>query len=125
MTVARGYFVCECCNLQCPNNELLAWNERRPARRLKALSPLPDSPPTGEEAPGPYRTYMVNHQHRVCPGCHEHLLMGGEFHAITRNTGRLAFMILALIVGLLIACMPVLLPHLVSGFWRAEGESGR
>lgn len=97
------------------------WTERRPARRLKALGP----PAAADEPPGPYRSYMVEHRHQVCPNCYAHLSAGGEFRAITRDRGKLALMGLVIIVGLMLALGPILLPHLMSAFWLAPGEAGR
>jgi hypothetical protein len=121
MAIRERHSPCDCCTLLCPSGAIMTWVERRPARRLKALG----GPATEDEPPGPYRAYMVEHVHRVCPSCHVHLCGGGEFRAITRDRGKLAVVVLVAIVALLLAAGPVLLPRLMSAFWRTTGEAGR
>ena len=128
MAVASGQrqVICECCSLLCPSDTLSSWVEQRPARRLKALGPIPGAHELHDEDPSsPYRGYTVEHRHRVCPICYAHLEAGGEFRAVTRHRGKMTFIAMVAVLALLLALGPFLLPHLLSALWLAEGESGR
>lgn len=117
--------VCECCSLEYPRDQAMTWGERKLARRLKVLDPAPAENAEDSWESGPYRYYYVDHRHRVCPSCHAYLGAGGAFRGVRRNKAKLAFLVLMAIVALLIAAMPVLLPHLISALWLLPGEGGR
>lgn len=116
---AGHYAVCDCCGLEYPAWEALPWHERKRARRLKVLDAEPDP---ADASSGPYRDYWVDHEHRVCPACHRHLHAGGRFRAVSRNTGKIAFLAVLAALALLIAALPFLMPHLLSALWRLPGE---
>ena len=110
------YAVCDCCDLEYPARDALPWRERTWARRLKILESQPQSA-TG----GPYREYWVEHEHRVCPACHANLAAGGRFRALHRNRSKMALLAVAAIVALLIASLPLTLPHMMSALWMPPG----
>ncbi|HEY4030031.1 MAG TPA: hypothetical protein VGM25_06780 [Caulobacteraceae bacterium] len=114
------YVVCDCCDLEFPTRDALPWRERTRARRLKVLESEPH--PAGG---GPYREYWVEHEHRVCPACHANLIAGGRFRAIHRSRGKLALVVVLAAVALLIATLPITLPHMMSALWMLPGEGGR
>ena len=123
---AQRQVVCDGCALLCPAQAMATWTEQRPARRLRALGPPPDGAALLEDDPSrPYRSYTVEHRHQVCPACYAHLQAGGQFRAVTRHRGKLTFLVLVAALATLLALGPILLPHLLSAFWLAQGEGGR
>jgi hypothetical protein len=105
---------------------MAAWVELKSARRLRALGPVPGAADLPDDnSSSPYRSFTVQHSHRVCPVCYAHLASGGEFHALTRHRGRLTVLVLIAVVALLLAAAPYLFPHLLSAFWLMDGEGGR
>ena len=121
-TPGRGetgfYAVCDCCDLEFPARDALPWRQRTKARRLKVLESGPH--PAGN---GPYREYWVEHEHRVCPACHAALTAGGRFRALHRSRGKLALVVVAAAVALLIATLPITLPHMMSALWMTSGQA--
>lgn len=126
MAPGRGktgfYAVCDCCDLEFPARDALAWRERTRARRLKILESATEP---AERTGSPYREYWVEHVHRVCPACHADLMAGGRFRSIRRSRGKMALVAVAAAVALLIATLPITLPHLMSALWLLPGEGVR
>jgi hypothetical protein len=116
------YAVCDCCDLEFPARDALPWRQRTLARRLKILE---SAEGTADRSGAPYREYWVEHEHRVCPACHADLMAGGRFRALHRNRGKMAVVVVAAAVALLIATLPLTLPHLLSAFWLLPGEGVR
>jgi hypothetical protein len=116
------YAVCDCCGLEFPARDALPWRERTRARRLRILEAANEP---ADRSGNPYREYWVEHEHRVCPACHADLMAGGRFRALHRNRGKLAMVVVAAAVALLIATLPLTLPHLISALWRLPGEGVR
>jgi hypothetical protein len=117
------YAVCDCCDLEFPARDALPWRQRTRARRLKVLDSGLDSDPR-PAAGGPYREYWVEHEHRVCPACHADLMAGGRFRALHRSRGKLALVVMAAAVALLIVTLPLTLPHMMSALWMTTGGRG-
>ncbi len=119
MSQGRGngghYAVCDCCDLEFLARDALPWRERNLARRLKVLG-APPQPSVGGGS-GPYAEYWVEQEHRVCPTCHADLMAGGRFRALHRNRSKLAVLAVVAALALLIAALPVLLPHLMSALY--------
>jgi hypothetical protein len=111
------YAVCDCCGLEYPAREAMPWRERKRARRLKILDSDPQ-PATD----GPYREYWVEQEHRVCPTCHAALTAGAKFGAFHRNRGKIAVVGVAVALALLIATLPITLPHMMSALWMWQGR---
>jgi hypothetical protein len=95
----------------------LPWRERKLARRLAILDSDP-RPATG----GPYREYWVEQEHRVCPTCHAALEAGAQFRAFHRNRGKIAVAAVVAVLALLIATLPITLPHMMSALWMWQGR---
>jgi hypothetical protein len=126
MAPGRGqggfYAVCDCCDLQFPAREALVWRERTRARRLKILESAAEP---ADRIGNPYREYEVEHLHRVCPACHADLMAGGRFRSLHRNRSKMAVVVVAATVALLVVTLPFTLPHLLSAFWMLPGEGVR
>ncbi len=105
------YAVCDCCDLEFPARDALTWSERKRARRLKILESA-DQPT--ERGQNPYHEYWVEHVHRVCPACHADLVAGGQFRALHRNRSKMAVLGVVAFLALLLATLPLTLPHLMS-----------
>ena len=116
------YAVCDCCALQYPAREALVWRERTKARRLKILESATEP---ADRSGNPYREYEVEHVHRVCPACHADLMAGGRFRSLRRNRSKMAVVVVAAAVALLVATLPITLPHILSAFWLLPGERVR
>jgi hypothetical protein len=116
---ARGghYAVCDCCDLEYPARDALPWRERKLARRLKVLESAPH-PADG----GPYHSYWVEQEHRVCPTCHANLAAGGRFRALHRNRSKMAVVTVGVVLAVLIATLPFTLPHMMSALWMWQGR---
>lgn len=110
------YAVCDCCDLEYPARDALPWRVTARARRLKVLDSEPEA-----ASGGPYREYSVEHEHRVCPDCYAHLIAGGRFRALHRSRGKMALLAVAVVVALLIATLPITLPHMMSALWMLPG----
>jgi hypothetical protein len=52
-------------------------------------------------------------------------MAGGRFRAVHRSRSKLALVIVAAAVALLIATLPITLPHMMSALWMLPGEGGR
>lgn len=122
MAAGRGragfYAVCDCCDLEFPARDALAWRERTRARRLKVLDSEAEPAERGDS---PYREYWVEHVHRVCPACHANLVAGGRFRAVHRNRSKMAVLGVAALLAVLLATLPLTLPHLMSALWMLPG----
>ncbi len=105
------YVVCDCCDLQFPSRDAMPWRERTQARRLKILESAVQSTDRGQN---PYHEYWVEHVHRVCPACHADLMAGGRFRALHRNRSKMAILGVVAFLALLLATLPLTLPHLMS-----------
>jgi hypothetical protein len=116
------YLVCDCCDLEFPARDALPWRERIKARRLKILE---SATARADRGGHPYREYWVEHVHRVCPACHADLTAGGRFRALHRNRSKLAVVAVAAAVALLIATLPLTLPHMMNALWMLPGEGVR
>ena len=112
------YAVCECCDMEFPSRDALVWNERKLARRLRVLesAALP-----AESGQSPYHEYWVEHAHRVCPTCHADLTAGGKFRALHRSRTKMTVLAVAALLALLIATLPLTLPHLMGMLWGLPG----
>ncbi len=123
MTASLGkggfYAVCDCCDMEYPARDGLPWRVKTRARRLKILESEPQA-----VGGGPYREYVVEHEHRVCPACHANLEAGGRFRALHRSRGKLAFLAIALALALAIVTLPITLPHMMSAL-RMTPAGGR
>jgi hypothetical protein len=110
---------CPCCALQAPSGSMKVWRRSKLCRQLVTAQQRASPPePSAEEwISGLYRYYYVTHEHRVCTACYAHLSEGGQFHGGLRNRSKLAFVMMLAILALLIACLPILLPHLRSALW--------
>jgi hypothetical protein len=124
MAEGRGkgghYAVCDCCDLEYPAREAMVWRERKFGRRLKVLESAPQ-PADGK----PYREYWIEQEHRVCPACHAELMAGARFRAINRNRSKMALLVVAAILALMIVTLPFTLPHMMSALWMWQGRDGR
>jgi hypothetical protein len=123
MAQGRGkgghYAVCDCCDLEFPAGDAMTWTERKFGRRLKVLEAGPQ-PREG----GPYREYWVEQQHTVCPTCHAELAAGGRFRAFHRNRSKMAVLAVAVVLAIMIATLPITLPHMMSALymWPSRGR---
>ena len=106
------YAVCDCCDLEFAVRDALPWRQRNLARRLKILG-APPQPSVGGGS-GPYTEYWVDQEHRVCPACHANLMAGGRFRALHRNRSKMAVLGVVAFLALLLATLPLTLPHLMS-----------
>ena len=126
MTASRSkggfYAVCDCCDLEYPARDALTWRVRTRARRLKILESAAEP---ADRSGNPYREYWVEHVHQVCPACHADLMAGGRFRSLRRNRSKMALVVVAAAVALLIATLPVTLPHMMSALWMLPGEGVR
>jgi hypothetical protein len=124
MSPGRGhgghYAVCDCCDLEYPARDALPWRATTTARRLKILEPEPQ-PREG----GPYREYQVEQVYRVCPACHASLSKGGRFRSFHRNRSKMAVLFVAVALAVMIATLPITLPHLMSALYMWPGRGGR
>lgn len=123
MAQGRGkgghYAVCDCCDLEYPARDAMSWRERKFGRRLKVLESTPQA------ADGrPYREYWVEQEHRVCPACHAELSAGGKFRAFNRNRSKMAVLVVAVVLALMIVTLPFTLPHMMSALWIWQGRGG-
>jgi hypothetical protein len=105
------YTVCDCCGLEFPSREAQTWTERTRARRLKILDAEAQPADRGQN---PYNEYWVEHVHRVCPTCHADLMAGGKFRALHRNRSKMAVLGVVALLAVLIATLPITLPHVMS-----------
>jgi hypothetical protein len=110
------YAVCDCCDLEYPARDAQRWTERTRARRLKILES------DAERSGSPYREYWVEHEHRVCPTCHADLMAGGRFRSLHRNRSKMAVLAVVAAVAVLIATLPITLPHLMSALRMLPGQ---
>lgn len=122
MAAARGkagfYAVCDCCDLEFPARDALTWRERTRARRLKILESAAQAADRGQN---PYNEYWVEHVHSVCPACHANLIAGGRFRALHRNRSKMAVLGVVLLLIVLLASLPLTLPHLMSALYMLPG----
>jgi hypothetical protein len=121
-----GYVVCDCCGMLAPSKEMLPWRQRVLCRKLAALGPAPEPYEARDEPPasGLYRSYYVTHEYQVCNPCFDYLLDGGVFAGAVRHRGKIALLLLAIVLVILILCLPDVLPVLKSALWleKAEGN---
>ena len=115
---AGFYLVCDCCDLEFPARDAQTWRERTRARRLKILESAFQPADRGQS---PYHEYWVEHVHRVCPACHADLTAGGRFRALHRNRSKMAVLGVVALLALLLATLPLTLPHLMSALYRLPG----
>jgi len=124
MAAGRGkpghYAVCDCCDLEYPVREGLPWRTTTFARRLKILEAEPQ-PSEG----GPYHEYSVEQVYRVCPACHAALMQGGRFRALSKSRSKMAVLAVVAALVLLIATLPITLPHMMSALFMWQGGAGR
>lgn len=114
--------VCQCCGLLLPPGEMLVWRQRSLCRQLSALGPRRESDPSEGWRSGLYDYYHVVHEHAVCADCYNHLAEGGEMAGALRNRAKRGFLTLLIVIAVLIASMPVLLPALRTAFWLLPEE---
>jgi hypothetical protein len=114
-----GETVCTSCGLLTPNDHMTVWREKVLCRAMNAFRDAgSEADPTAEEwVKGLYRYYYVTHEHPVCLDCEAHLARGGQLASPTRNRSKMAVIVLIVIVGIVIAALPWLLPHLKSALW--------
>jgi len=116
-----GYAVCDCCGMLAPAREMLPWFQRVQCRKLATLGPAPE--PEQAWVSGLFCCYYVTHEHQVCSPCFDYLLDGGVFAGSERHRAKIAILVLAIVLLLLIFMLPDVLPVLKSALWldKAEG----